>query len=355
MRTSKLVTCLLVVVLLVGNALSVAAQQGSPGEGRGDGAIAAAIAAAAEETGLDRAEILSQLNDGATLSEIVVAAGGDVQVVLDAALAALTERLDTAVGDGLLSPARAGVILGDLEDTVAAALDGDWSPRQGLRLGLGAGSRGGRVLRGVDGFGFDPLPGRRLNFSRDLIGELGLDATALATELRAGGSFADAITAAGGEPETVIETLMASVEQRLARAVENGRITQANADAYLADLEARLTAWLQTSPLPNRLMMQLVPGAVQLAADELDMTPREVRAALANGSTLAQLLEEGGEDVTAFVDTLVARAEARLNVRVVDGQMTPEQAEAALADIRADIEAHVNGTSGASDAAEIDV
>lgn len=373
MRIRKVITGLIIAVTVSGGVLTATAQQGGPWGGQGDSAVTSALLATAAETGLSTADILAQLHGGATLAGIVTEEGGDVQVVIDAALATLTERINSAVEDGLLTQARADVMLSNLEQVVTDAVNGDWVPgslrwggamlSNGRGQGQGSGGRGpGRGQGGLgygQGSGGNGMPGGRgfgpgdaglglfngwgWSMGSGLLSELGVDTTIVRDELRAGSTVADAIIAAGGDPQTVLDSALAAAEARLAQAVANDWLTQTAADQHLALLQLRLNGLLETSPLENRLTRQIVPGALQLAADELGMTPRDVRAALADGTTLGELLDDNGVDQAAFVEALVARAAARLDVQVVDGYLTQAQADEVLAGIRAMIEARLNG------------
>jgi len=355
----KVITGIIVAATLAGGVMVVGAQQGDlPVDVSSGSAINAALEAVAAETGLGNAEILAQLAEGATLADIVAAEGGDVQVVIDAAVAVMTERVSNAVEDGLLAEARADRLLANLEESVAEAVNGEWASgilhgwdgilggrfgrnnQRGMN-GQGGGGRGGRFDGGVLNFmdGRGPWMG-------GLLDDLGIDSEALVDELQAGNTVGDAITAAGGDPVAALAAALTAVEERLATAVENDRLTQDEANTLLAQAELRLTELLNESPLENRIALQIIPSALELAADETGLTRAELRQQIAGGATLADILTEHDVDLTAFVDTLVARAEARLNVQVVDGNLTQEQADALLADLRETIEQQV--TSGGS-------
>lgn len=60
----------------------------------------------AQLTGLDRADVVQQLRDGATLTEIATANGSSEQAVIDAALAQLSTKLDEAVSNGRITEAQ---------------------------------------------------------------------------------------------------------------------------------------------------------------------------------------------------------------------------------------------------------
>jgi uncharacterized protein YlaN (UPF0358 family) len=361
MLRRKLLTGILVAATISGGVLTAAAQDGGLLGGRGDsnGALSAALDAAANETGLSNGEILAQMADGLTLADIVTAEDGNLQVVIDAAVAALTERVNNAVDNGLLTEARGAQLLENLEASVSDALTDGWMPggrfgdlgaNFGGRFGRGGqdghgGPRGGRGLfDGEMGFGLHIGRGAGFDMLNGVLEDLNIDAQVLRDEIQSGATVEEAITAAGGDPQEAVTAVLAAANARHDEAVASGRITQEQADQRLADLETRLNDWLTRSPLQARLGVQLVPIAIELAADELGITRQELRQQIADGATLGSILTENGIDQSAFVDTLVERAAARLNVQVVDGDLTQAQADAALAELRQAIEAQLNAT-----------
>jgi len=71
---------------------------------------------------------------------------------------------------------------------------------------------------------------------------LDMSPSALVTQLRSGKSIADVAKAKGVDPQTVIDAIVADVKARLADRVKAGDITQAQADAFAADLTTHVTA-----------------------------------------------------------------------------------------------------------------
>jgi hypothetical protein len=122
--------------------------------------------------------------------------------------------------------------------------------------------------------------------------------------------------------------------EALAPLVEDGTLTQEQADAVVARLGE---AWAER---PHRGG----PGpGMEATAEVLGMTTDEVRAALASGSTLAELAEERGVATEDLVDAMLAGMEERLAERVADGTITQEQADERLAEAAEHATAHVNG------------
>ena len=68
------------------------------------------------------------------------------------------------------------------------------------------------------------------------------------------------------------------------------------------------------------------PG-LEAAAETLNLTEDELRSALRDGSSLADIAEEQGVAVEDLVDALVAAAEERLAEAVDNGRITQERAD----------------------------
>ncbi len=82
-----------------------------------------------------------------------------------------------------------------------------------------------------------------------------------------------------------------------------------------------------------------------LVAEELDMSEADVRAALAEGQTFAQVIEANGGSVDSVADAYVAARKAVLDQFVADGRLTQEQADEMLADAQAEILEHLQNTA----------
>jgi len=112
-------------------------------DGRGPGGhgmmLGTGLEIAAEALGVTESELLSALEDGQSIADVAGEQGVDVQEVVDALVAAATERLDQAVEDGRVDEDRAEEIKAALPERIAAMVE-----REGFR---------GRWGRGPGGFG----------------------------------------------------------------------------------------------------------------------------------------------------------------------------------------------------------
>ncbi len=181
------------------------AAEGGPGRHGGRGFD---LDAATTVLGITEDELRAALAEGKSLADIAAEEGVERQALIDALVAAGEERLDEA---------RAA-----LPERVAELVDGT--------LPLDGHGRGGGFGRG-HGRGAD---------LETLTEVLGLSEEELRTALQDGQSLADIAAAEGVDEQEVVDALAAAAEERLAEAVEAGRLTQEEADERSADLAERI-------------------------------------------------------------------------------------------------------------------
>lgn len=93
------------------------------GLGFGPGMFGEGLDAAAEVLGMTGEELRDALRDGATLGAIADEQGVDRQQLVDALVAAATERINEAVADGRLTQEQADERIAELPDKVTELLD----------------------------------------------------------------------------------------------------------------------------------------------------------------------------------------------------------------------------------------
>lgn len=125
-----------------------------------------------------------------------------------------------------------GVISQDQADTVEERFQ-EWRETRTDRGGRGFGGRG---LGGIHG---------DAETRQEILDLLDIDDETLRERLMNGETMADI---AGDDLDAVVDLLVDSAEERLAEAVENGRITQEEADEKAADLDTRIEEKLESSP-----------------------------------------------------------------------------------------------------------
>ena len=250
-----------------------------PADGAREGRHADLIEAAAGALGITADELRTELEAGKTVADVAGEKGVDLQTVIDAVVAAgedeHVERV-TAFVNGELRDGRgprghhrgfhigletAAEALGMTTDELRTELEA------GKTIADVAGEKGvdlQAVIDAVVAAGEDEHVERVTAFANGERPEagvgrgghrraarIGLDAAATALgmtsdELREamsadGATLASVAEAQGVDVQVVIDALVGEAQERLDRAVADGRLTQAEADEKATDLEARIT------------------------------------------------------------------------------------------------------------------
>lgn len=166
----------------------------------------------------------------------------------------------------------------------------------------------------------------------------------------AAGSTTAALTAATDDDTTTDDTTTdtdraaertARLAEVLQPLVDDGTLTQAQLDAVV-------TALGDAGPIGGGHGGPGGRGAhLDVVATTLGLTEAEVRDAISNGQTLAQLAEANGSTGQALIDVLVAEVKAHLDEEVAAGEHTQEEADAKLAEATTRITEFVNNTDTA--------
>jgi prolyl-tRNA editing enzyme YbaK/EbsC (Cys-tRNA(Pro) deacylase) len=197
-------------------------------------------------------------------------------------------------------------------------------------------------------------PGERWKAQVTIIaGTLGISEDALQTQLVTNHqSVAQLAAARNIDLNTIVDALVVEPAAGLATAVAAGRITQADADAKLANLRAMTTQQLTRPgwPVPPRHSPYAGPGypeaplpeQLAIIAAQLGMTADALQQELVtNHQSVAQLAKAGNVDLNTIVDALTAEVAGDLADEVRNGRMTQEQADDRLQDLRGDTLTHL--------------
>ena len=158
-------------------------------------------------------------------------------------------------------------------------------------------------------------------------------------ELRAaledGQSIAQVAEAEGVDVQVVIDALVADATERLEEAI--------------TDLPDRMTDVVNREGLPDRGGpggpggRHLFRPGLDAAADAIGITEDDLRAALQDGDTIADVATANDVEVQTVIDALVADATAHIDEEVAEGDLTEEEAAERKADLEERITALVNG------------
>lgn len=167
---------------------------------------------------------------------------------------------------------------------------------------------------------------------------------ALSPERESQAVINDAANQLGVQPDELSDALKQALKNRVDKAVEDGRLTE--------DQGRKMKERIDVSGVP---LFGLGPGLkehhefhpfhakLEAAADYLDMTEAQLREALSDGKTLAQVARDRDKSVEGLVDALLAYAENKLENAVEAGRLTEAQKREMLAGLRQRIKDIFNG------------
>jgi len=142
------------------------------------------------------------------------------------------------------------------------------------------------------------------------------------------------------ETETVRPEFGERITEALQPLVDDGTLTEAQVDAVVDALEeARPEDGGRRGPGRG----QHGPRGAGVVADILGLDGSEIRDALQNGSTIADLAAEQGVSTDDIVDALVDAAEERVADALESGRIDQEKADEILADAEQHAEDIVSG------------
>lgn len=184
--------------------------------------------------------------------------------------------------------------------------------------------------------------------------ETGLSGQEILAQLQEGMTLADIIIANGGSVDSVIASAVAAVNERVQQALENGNITQEQADNMLANIEQLITDAVNGDlPLPSvghrgpsvdALREAAGRNLISAVTEATGLEARDIIQQMRDGSTLAEVITANGGDVDAVVAAAVASATEKINQLVAEGRLTQEQADELIASLESIYTEAVNGS-----------
>ncbi len=180
--------------------------------------------------------------------------------------------------------------------------------------------------------------------------QTGLSPREIAQGVAEGLTIADMATQNGGDPQAIIDAAYAATLRQIERAESNGRLTAERAQEMRENALARITQAvngdLRAMAVEARARLGAARLVMELAIEQSGLNPHELRLSLREGATLGDLLTQNGVSLDAFVAVATERAQARLNVFVVDGRLTQERAAELLSEFSAALTERLNSPGG---------
>jgi hypothetical protein len=156
----------------------------------------------------------------------------------------------------------------------------------------------------------------------------------------------DAAKQLGVQPDELSDALKQALKNRVDEAVEDGRLPKEQAQRMKERIDAADAPLFGVGPRPGfreHRVLGSVPAKLEAAARYLGVTQGELRRALEDGKTLAQVARDRSRSVDGLVDALVAPAEQKLARAVEEGRLTEAEKTEMLSRLREHLTEVVNG------------
>lgn len=181
--------------------------------------------------------------------------------------------------------------------------------------------------------------GQRLEGLADI---LGIEKDELKESLRSGESLVDIAAANGLSEDELTAAMLAAQAERLATAVEDGKITQEQADKASDKLSENIDKVVNGEIKPGGPTGHRGEGLADMA-ELLGVDADVLKESLKSGESLADIAEANGVDAEDVVDALITAMTNRLNTAIEDGKVDEDRAAEIAAAIEDKAEAIANG------------
>jgi hypothetical protein len=173
---------------------------------------------------------------------------------------------------------------------------------------------------------------------------LGLTEAELRAQLEAGKSLAQIASAQGKSVAGLEDVILADAKTHLDEAVSNGKLTAAQEERMLADLKSHLDDIVNATGNGAGVRIAIGPAFGDAAATFLGLTPKELRAELDSGKTLAQIAAAHGKSLDALKAAILGGAKEQLDEAVAAGKLTAAQEQTMLAKLQEHLDEIVNSS-----------
>ena len=183
--------------------------------------------------------------------------------------------------------------------------------------------------------------------------QTGLSQEDLRTRLQGGESLADIVEAEGGDLEAVVTAALTGLDDKVDALVKAGRLESDQVDDYKAAAEQRVRDWLAGTNDGFRgksrgRMGGKSHGLIAIVSEQTSVSVEDIRTKLADGESLADVIEEAEGDLTAVTDAAMASFETRLTTAIENGRVSTEQADELRQSTRERIEAALQVDGGST-------
>ena len=153
--------------------------------------------------------------------------------------------------------------------------------------------------------------------------------------LRSGETIAQLAQEKGISVDNLVTNLTTKRIAQIQQEVTDGKLTQDQANLILANLQKGYTAWFTNGKPPDGWSDRTVADEhLEVLANQLGITPGQLKDDLKSSDTLEQLAQEKGVSVNTLVTEITANRAAELQKEVAAGKLTQAQATQILTNLQ---------------------
>jgi hypothetical protein len=158
---------------------------------------------------------------------------------------------------------------------------------------------------------------------------IGVSPQELGSQVRSGKTVAAVATEHGVDPANVVNAVVAALTQRIDEAVAQGKVDAARAEQAKAKLPDFANRFVNETKAKNgeRRGRKLLGDAVDAAAKEIGVSKDDLKSALKDGKSIAQVAKDHNKSVDDVVDAIVKAATSDIDQAVTDGKLDSTKAD----------------------------
>jgi hypothetical protein len=172
-----------------------------------------------------------------------------------------------------------------------------------------------------------------------------IGATKLTPKQESDAVIDDAASQLGVDPADLSNALKQALKNRVDAAVKDGRLTKQMGEAMKKRIDAGGVPLFGLGPRFDREHGRgfFFHGKLEAAATYLGMSEEQLRDALSNRKTLAQVARDRGKSVDGLVDAMLANMQQKLDAAVKAGRLTDAERNEMVTGLKKRITNLVNG------------
>ena len=210
----------------------------------------------------------------------------------------------------------------------------------------------GKALAGMAWGGHGAVKGGAQNMVKAVADLTGLDLETIRQERQAGKSLAAIAQEKGITEDELISKIVTDNQTRLQSLVDAGKMTQAQYDTCVADVQARIKENLESTATGKAngqaAKMGKAGGAQNMVNTVADLTGLDIetiRQERQAGKSLAAIAQEKGVTEDELISKIAADNQARLQSLVDAGKMTQAQYDTCISDMQTRVKENLERTT----------